>query len=214
MSKVENVGTDVVEEFTVPMSFLEAALICAAKQDVRFYLQGVAINEGHIVSTDGHRGFCAFHSEIPENVDVILPVKSVSNFIKKFKAKERIGRDVLVTLKRTVTDDSSHKSYEVKLSCGSEVELFNTIDANYPRWKKAFPLEPRDYLSEYNGVLPQFNWNYLADFTKINKILGGNGEHADIIPKSAKEVARVQFRGTKYDDVAFGVVMPLFCVPN
>ena len=44
-------------EIEVPMQVLDAATFCAAKNDVRFYLNGVAINKGHVVSTDGHRAF-------------------------------------------------------------------------------------------------------------------------------------------------------------
>ncbi|MGO3799862.1 MAG: hypothetical protein ACTJHE_11460 [Vibrio casei] len=41
-------------KFLVPYKFWEAALVCAATNDVRYYLNGVRLNKNVIQSVNGH----------------------------------------------------------------------------------------------------------------------------------------------------------------
>lgn len=70
-------------EFEVPMQVLDAATYCSAKNDIRFYLCGIAINKGHVVSTDGHRAFACKIDGLNEEIEFIIPTDSVKAFIKK-----------------------------------------------------------------------------------------------------------------------------------
>lgn len=186
-------------EIEIPMQVLDAATFCAAKNDVRFYLCGVAIDKGHIVSTDGHRGFaCALENVSKELPQIIIPTESVNYFLKKLPAKNRKGDCRLIFNPRTREGELRFDPLTVK-------ESFVGHDAKYPDWQRIFPraVEP-----EYNGIYPQFNWSYVQDFQKVQKALGGKGLLALLHPTGANSAALVTFKKTNFDH-AKGVVMPL-----
>lgn len=148
--------------FEIPLVVLKAALICAAKNDVRFYLNGVAIDRGNVVSTDGHR---LFYTEIdsinPEMQQVIIPREAVEYLSKKAIGIKDLEKVVKVTL----------EGAEGKLTIqGTDIsESFRAIDGKFPEWKRIIPKQDG---SEYEGEYPTFNWQYLVDFQKIAKTLG------------------------------------------
>lgn len=186
-------------ELEIPKQLLDAATITAAVKDVRFYLNAIAIDKGHIVSTDGHRGFaCELENVDKELAQIIIPTDAVKFFLKKVPSKNRKGHCKLSYDFKTHQGEISFEGLNAK-------ESFIGIDGKYPDWKRIFP---RTVDSEYKGNYPQFNWTYMHDFQKVQKALGGKGMLALLHPKSANEAALVTFDNTDFDH-AKGVIMPM-----
>ncbi len=186
-------------EIEIPMQLLDAATYCAAVRDVRFYLNGIALDKGHIVSTDGHRGFaCELKGVSPDMPQIIIPTDVVKFFLKKVPTKNRRGNCTLRFDFKTRQGEFTYEGLNAK-------EVFLGTDAKYPDWQRIFP---RSVDSEYKGIYPQFNWSYMYDFQKIQKALGGKGLLASLHPKSANEAALVTFDNTDFDH-AKGVIMPM-----
>ncbi|WP_347460965.1 hypothetical protein ABEF79_05895 [Acinetobacter sp. ANC 7454] len=186
-------------ELEIPMQLLAAAAICAAVNDVRFYLCGIAIDKGHIVSTDGHRGFaCEIEGVSADLPQIIIPTESVNFFLKKLPAKNRKANCRLIFNPRTREGELRFDALIVK-------ESFVGHDAKYPDRQRIFPraVEP-----EYKGIYPQFNWAYMYDFQKVQKALGGKGLLTLLHPTGANSAALVTFDNTNFDH-AKGVIMPL-----
>lgn len=186
-------------EFEVPMQVLDAATYCSAKNDIRFYLVGIAINKGHVVSTDGHRAFACKIDGLNEEIEFIIPTDSVKAFIKKVPSKNRKANCRISYDPQTKQGEFAYLELQVR-------ELFLSIDGKYPDWRRIFPRGRED---EYKGAFPQFNWSYMSDFQKMHKALGGNGIGAYLYPTSVNAVALVEFNDTKFFSNAKACIMPL-----
>jgi len=127
-------------KITLKTSVLRAALICAAKKDLRYYLQGVCVSINHpqiamVYGTDGHILFAGQSPieviEAPENYgfDLIIPSDTIKAIDKKAD---------FVTL---VTIPSLPKDYYVLGNTS-----FQAIDARYPDISRVVPA--RDAFSE------------------------------------------------------------------
>lgn len=64
------------EEVANAFAALTMCLPFAAQEEARRYLNGVAVDRGHAVATDGHR-LCAIHISAPENLSAIIPSNGV-----------------------------------------------------------------------------------------------------------------------------------------
>ncbi len=179
-------------EIEVPIQLLHASTICAAKKDVRFYLNGVAFSHGHITSCDGHRAMACPITGLDENVEFIIPTEAINFFLKKIPTKYR-------NFSCVITFDPKSKSGKISSHPHQAHELFMGIDGKYPDWRRIFPraLPPSH---EFKGSIPQFNWQYLVDFQKVHKILGGNGINVGFRAQSANEVAGIFFSGSAFED--------------
>ena len=127
-------------KITLKTSVLRAALICSAKKDLRYYLQGVCVSINHpdiamVYGTDGHILFAGQSPieviEAPENYgfDLIIPSDAIKAMDKKAD---------FVTL---VTIPSLPKDYYVLGNTS-----FQAIDARYPDISRVVPA--RDAFSE------------------------------------------------------------------
>ena len=75
-------------EFEIPAAPLKAALLCTAHKDIRFYLEGVAIDKGHIVSTDDHRLFYCEVTNLDDDLpSIIIPKDSIDFLFKKYYSR-------------------------------------------------------------------------------------------------------------------------------
>jgi len=99
------------------------------KADIRFYLNGVLITRTHIVASDGRRLVrINGNNAMPEGIEkLIIPIKAVKNFIKKFTKKEQERSFEVVKI---------GDSYA--LQHGNAIEVFEPIEHSYPDFKKAF----------------------------------------------------------------------------
>ena len=77
----------------IPTDLLKAALFCASTEETRYYLKGVHLStSGHMVTTDGHRLFCAKLPDQPA-ADVIIPLADVQAALKHADASAELSRN-------------------------------------------------------------------------------------------------------------------------
>ncbi|ENW78198.1 hypothetical protein F909_03884 [Acinetobacter sp. ANC 3929] len=181
-------------EIELPIQLLEAATICASKKDIRKVLIGVAFSHGHITSCDGHRAFACPIKGLDENVELIIPLDDIKHFLKQVPSKHRHE------ICKVIFDPHAKKGEIVitEKNVAARI-LFVAIDGKYPDWRRIFPKDLPPSIN-YEGSIPQFNWQYLADFQKVHKILGGDGLNVGFRALSAREVAGIFFRGGPFED--------------
>lgn len=129
---------------------LEGALIFQAKQDVRYYLNGICfMPDGRVSATDGHRAMIASKHEnkIKSNVIVSIsksPTKNYSYAVIDTKAK-------IVTY---------HNNFDVLVGAG----ICSEVDGRFPDIDRVIPkqTEPTEQIG--------FNAKYLADVEKLAKL--------------------------------------------
>jgi len=127
-------------KISLKTNVLRAALLCAAKKDIRYYLQGVCVSINHpevamVYGTNGHilfAGQCPIEMiEAPEALgfDIIIPYDTIKAMDKK--------ADVVIL----ETIDGGAKGYYV---LGNS--RFQAIEARYPDVSRVVPA--RDAFSE------------------------------------------------------------------
>lgn len=191
-------------EYLIPAAVLKAAIYCVARKDVRFYLQGIAIDRGHVIATDGNRMFYVkikgLDADLPQ---VIIPTESVELFFKRAKIKNSLILDFSIK----ITLESSDKG---QLEIDNIVETFIPINNKYPDWTR---VSARKEGSIFDGDFPSFNWEYMADFQKMAKLLGSKKDYpiTKLTPvMSNPPKAYVDFPNSEKDSFeAYGVLMGL-----
>jgi len=174
-------------DFSIELNadILRAALICTSTEETRYYLQGVSIEPNardlRVVSTDGHRLFCARLDVVTDVERFLIPADALGRALKGYKPK------VLIV------------SREGNLWRAGDV-VFTPIDGVFPdSWPRILPKDPPQ--EPKHAV---FNPAYLVDMVKIAVVLDGKGSfpsvHADGL-----NPALVTF-GVREDCIA--VVMP------
>lgn len=152
---------------------LKAALICAAKKDVRYCLNGVLVevHAKHIllVSTDGHRlsiirsTFDADHKAIGHKF--IIPREMIERYLNA------ADKGIITAIHFEPSEKDGVEGYEISIqdNLGSLVIDGRAIDGKFPDWlmiygtQSEIPLEVRVFSA---------NHSYIADFGKIAEILG------------------------------------------
>lgn len=167
---------------------LLAALHCAGKNDVRYYLNGVYVEatatETRLVATTGI--VCAaFRQATPntEAVSLIIPRDTVEAFAKVAKNAKGVALRIV---------DGQHRLY---WNGGSLP--FAPIDGRFPDYRRVFPQSP-------SGETAQFNPKLLLAFSKVSKTLGTGGVIPEILHNGSSG-ALVRLNG-RSDFV--GAVMP------
>ena len=179
-------------KITIDHNTIKALLICAAKQDVRYYLKGVLVDarasDVTLVTTDGHR-LLAY----PVAVDAIEAL-APGQYIIPREALEAVkpckaGRHVLPI---TIEIDVAH-GRENKIT-GATSAVTPLIDGKFPDWRRVLPKtvsnEPAQYQAEY-----------LGDFGRIADLLGTKYPHIHHNGSSAAIVGNL--------GAALGVLMPM-----
>jgi len=169
---------------TVPTAYLKAALVCASTEQARYYLCGVYVDpKGFLVSTDGHRLFCAAIELDADQAPFdgwIIPREAIKQALAGHK---------------TDTIEITQTRVGV-VSC-------KPIDATYPDWRRVLPSDTP------NNVPAQFNPAYVADFGKIGDLLSGKRK-GSILPceihHNGDQPTAITFRA---DPSCFGVLMPI-----
>lgn len=166
---------------------LLAALHCAGKSDVRYYLNGVYVEattkETRLVATTGF--VCAafrYEASNTEAVGLIIPRATVEAFAKRVKNAKSAALRIV---------DGRHC-----LHWDGGSLPFDPIDGRFPDYRSVFPQSP-------SGETAQFNPELLLAFSKVAKTLGV-GAHPEILHNGGSG-ALVRLNGRS--DFA-GVVMP------
>ena len=182
--------------FPIETAILKSALVCASTEETRYYLRGVHIepqmHELNIVSTDGHRLFCAriepqreAHYGMPTE-PFIIPSEAVKKALVGYKANYIYAR----------REGDTWFLGDI---------TFTPVDGTFPQWRRTFPTQQT--LAENLGHVAQFNPAYMADLAKIGKALSLN--RVPLMPHvhhCAENPAIVTFSGR--EDL-FCLVMPM-----
>lgn len=175
--------TDNYAILTVPTEYLKAALICASTEQARYYLNGVYVDpKGFLVSTDGHRLFCAkidLGDQAPFD-GWIIPREAIKQALTGHKAPM-----IEITQTRVGV-----------VSC-------RPVDGTYPDWRRVMPT------GDPTGTAAQFNPAYVADFGKIGDLLSGKRK-GEVLPcqihHNGDQPTPITF---SCNAECFGVLMPI-----
>jgi DNA polymerase-3 subunit beta len=146
---------------TLRRSFVRAALIAAAKEDVRWYLKGLAV-ELHrdcafIIGCDGARlhvfrdGAAGAGEQVGPGIEFIIPRDALE------KLKSARGTDIV-----DIAYDTEAKTVAV-----DDFGTVTTVKAHeglYPDWRRVLP-------KEVSGEASNINVSFLADLPKLAKAL-------------------------------------------
>lgn len=129
---------------------LEGALMFQAKQDVRYYLNGICfMHDGRIAATDGHRAMIASKHENKLTDNVIVSVSK--------SPTKRYSYALLDTETNIVT---YHDEHEAMVGAG----ICSEVDGKFPDIDRVIPNQTAP--AEQIG----FNAKYLADVEKLAKL--------------------------------------------
>ncbi len=172
-------------QLTIKTNELKALLLCAAKNDVRYYLNGVHFEStpGGIIaaSTDGHRLLCVnLPNEQAEGVKCLIPRALIEAAVK---TKAQVI-DVMID------------GQQVTLSSAGQNVSGSLTEGVFPDFRRVIP----EKVSGIQGN--EFNNEYLVDFDKIGKLI--NGGKASVLQNDVGMSALVRFGNP---DV-IGVIMP------
>ena len=175
----------------INLNKLRAVRKMIAKQDVRYYLNGVCIGRGHLVATNGHYLIKAADPGADLDGEIIVPNDALDVVIKKLKAREfkALGEVELI---------QCGTLWEFRVG-GMLLKQFTPIVAKFPDWQRVMP--PAGGAEE----MAQFNWSYLALFDDAHHELGARVGGVILHPRGTS-AALIEFPG--YEDVT-GVCMPM-----
>jgi DNA polymerase-3 subunit beta len=167
-------------KITIDHSIIKALLICAAKQDIRYYLKGISVDarangDVVLVATDGHR-LLAYPVAV-DNIEALAPGEYVIprealEAVKPVKA----GRTVLPIQIDIVTAPDTPDPERVGVTIKGKTSITVTgatsavtapIDGKFPDWRRIVP-------ASTSGELAQFNADYVSGFGDVCKLLGGS----------------------------------------
>nr|DAF74640.1 MAG TPA: DNA polymerase III, beta subunit [Caudoviricetes sp.] len=143
-------GEGEVMKLKVSKLLIEGALIFQAKQDVRYYLNGICfMPDGRVAATDGHRAMIASKHEnkIKSNVIVSISKSPTKNY----------SYAVIDTRAKIVT---YHNNFDVLVGAG----ICSEVDGKFPDIDRIIPNQTAP--AEQIG----FNAKYLADVEKLAKL--------------------------------------------
>lgn len=194
-------------KLTIDHNTVKALLICAAKQDVRYYLKGVAIDarangDVVLVATDGHRllayPVAADAIEALAPGEYIIPREALEA-VKPCKA----GR---VTLPITIEivpapdqPDPERAGVTIKgktsiTVTGATSAVTAPVDGRFPDWRRVIP-------KSVSNEPAQFQAEYIGDFGRVAELLGSKYPQIHHNGASGAIVGNL--------GAALGVIMPM-----
>jgi DNA polymerase III sliding clamp (beta) subunit (PCNA family) len=184
-------------QFAVPIQKLKAVNVFSSKEEVRYYLNGVYVDIDEsvctMVATDGHRLIKIDHHDESYEGD---------------KFKGIIPRQIIDKIKitRGMDDALIHVAESGKITIEYDGDSFSgeLVDGTYPDYTRVIPKVPKN---NKGAAQMGFNPKYLADFEKINSILGYKTSGIKMIITGEREPVIITRDGgiSEY----FAVLMPL-----
>ena len=167
---------------------LESALIFQARNDVRYYLNGICfMPDGRITSTDGHRAFIGGNHENKLTENVIIKIGKPPT--------KRYDYAIIDTKSKIAT---YHDEAGVMVGAG----ICEEIDGNYPDIDRIIPKQAAP--AEQIG----FNAKYLADVEKLAKLFNPKFE-AVLFELNGNTSAAVANISAPTGETAKVIVMPM-----
>lgn len=174
--------------YHIPLNLLLASCICASKSDFRRHLEYIKIQNGCIMSTDGHRAFRCEVDGLDKSLDLFIHPKYIKLLAQGVSRKHQCS-DVIIHIKDNV----------VFLEFDNRKVLFELDDVGkFPDLDRVLPT------SGFVDVMAHFHWRYLLDMQKMSKLLKG-GEII-VKPTGKNSPALIDFQ-SRFN--AVGIVMPI-----
>lgn len=184
----------------IQQSTLDAMLLIAAKNDIRYYLNGVYLEWNNVltraVGCDGHRLAVKQHF-VEDNQgagSIIIPRDVIERLPKRPK------NDAIVSITCTGVEDSKKWA----IVAGGVTINFTPCEDRYPDWRRV------THGIKTSGEAAGFNLDYLMSFEKAATILGGGklrfGGSRVRVHHNGRDGAIITLDGI---DGFAGVVMPL-----
>jgi DNA polymerase-3 subunit beta len=174
---------------------LAAMLLLAAKQDIRYYLNGVLLEigktESRLVATNGH----------------IMGVLRLSGTGQFMPGQYIIPRDVIEFFKPTkngshtiiLSHDGPGNLWSMHDAYTRVTKTFNMIDATFPDYAKVMPNKP------VSNTPAQLEVAYLEAFKKANIMLTGQRKFNQLYIGHDKDRAVVNFDDGRFTGVIMGL---------
>lgn len=177
--------------YTIKANELAALLQIAAKNDVRYYLNGILLEaKGYAVATNGHMLLALKCGAEPGAVDVIMERDQVEQIIKMTPKDREV----------TIKIDGEYLTAE----WGGQRSSYKALDGKFPEWRRIIP---RTFEAETPG---NFNPELLIAFTKVTKLLNSN--RTSLIPTLIQQGPQKSAVVVNLDyGNAIGIVMPVRC---
>lgn len=177
-----------LKQVTVKYSHLQAALPFAAKNDVRFYLTGVLVNDGMIAATNGHAALVC-DSDDAQGLEIIIPRLAIESLIKK------LGKNPMHDV---ITISRIDKEFWLMDYKNDVFEMFKPIDGKFPDIKRVDVKKPTQPPSGF----VHYNFEYINIFLKCAKTL--KVAFPKFFPSDASKAVYVEL-----SEDAHGILMPL-----
>lgn len=194
-------------KITVPANVIKALLLAAAKDDVRYYLNGICVD----VTSKG--------TALVATTGTMLLAVPIEETEDPIEGQWIVGRDVLTSVKPvkagrhefpvTITIDAAPvrpdperpgvtiKGTPVVTIAGATTATTAPVDGRYPDWRRVIPTKQNDIPSQFDAAL-------VATFGKIYGLLCG-GKGSPRIHHNGANGAFVDGIGAN----AIGVIMPM-----
>ena len=201
-------------KLTIKPEYVKALLLIAAKQDIRYYLNGISIDvrqngdvaDVTLVATDGHRLLAlALDQE-----DIEAPLvgnwiidRALLESVKPVKAGKM---ESPLTLSLTIAAPSQDSEGRTCLANpvvtlqGATTATGTVVDGRFPDWRRVVP-------TTADGLSSQYDHEYLYSMGRVGRLLfAGTKQTAAVIHHNGNGAALVTFPGAPY---AIGVLMPM-----
>lgn len=177
-------------EIQTSIRYLHAALICAAEQDIRYYLNGVLveISESGVryVATDGHRCLCLRDDTASGPIaQIIVPREIVSRLPHRY-ANPSTGP--------MLTYDTDN----LKGECRIGDLMFKPVDGKFPDYRKVIP-------ETATKEWAQIQVRYMVSFLDAANAAFGNNPPVEFWPNGPEKVCLVTCGREEFA----GAVMPI-----
>ena len=143
-------------KFTIRSSLVKAAMLFQAKQDIRYYLNGIRIEPNRIAATNGH---CLWLHNFDTDLDIteslVLQLKGAIP-AKSFNINFEVGE---------MSGVAFHADIDGKIIAATYFEL---IDGTYPDIDKVIAPKANEQPTPVIG----FNTEYLSLLQKATKLVG------------------------------------------
>ena len=156
-------------KFDIHVSYLRAAVLFAAKQEVRYNLVGVNLasygdGTGQLQATDGHRAVVMRLTGMPigYKFSAIIPRESIETIVKSKGVRKAVSVSVQIA---EDMQDYRGAAFTLCEPVSGVTVGGKTIDGIFPDMRKVVP-------QATSGVMAQYNWQYLADCQDAAEILG------------------------------------------
>ena len=133
--------------FEIPkLAWLKAVMFSAAKNDVRYYLNGVMVRNGELAATNGHMALLIKSESIKSDGEYIIDNDTLK---------------MVVTSHKGIKGDNRIEVIDGVVTTGKSKVHITPVDGKFPNINRAIPQDP-------SGEIAHFNYEYLLACQKAN----------------------------------------------